>query len=97
MSCSVCQIGPIVSYWFQQCILSPAQVFLSTYDPATVAYFREAAARDGWALQLTDIPRLDDDPDMTTGRYAEAIGPVNEMLNSLVNLHLAGGKLGLKP
>lgn len=42
-----------------------------------------------WELAFTDVPRLDDDPDMTTRLYAETIGPTTEMLNSLVNLDLA--------
>ena len=68
-------------------------MLLSTYDPATVERFRVRAAAEGWVLQLVDVPRLDDDPDMTTLVYAETVGPVTEMLNSLVNLHLAGADL----
>ena len=56
-------------------------IFLSTEDPAAVAYFRRL---QGWNVSFTHVPRKPD-AHKSTVEYTKEIGAANEMLNSLVS------------
>ena len=60
------------------------RIFLSTEDPQTVEAFGAAVE---WDVQVTDIMR--ESSATSTLAHAAAIGPYEEMLNSLMNLDLA--------
>ena len=60
------------------------QIFLSTEDPVTVEAFNAAAE---WDVQATDVMR--EASATSTLAHAAAIGPYEEVLNSLMNLDLA--------
>lgn len=61
------------------------EVFLSTEDPLSVAYFRNLT---GWTTHFTHVPRKPDRY-VSNMQYAQKIGKATEILNSLVNLDLA--------
>jgi hypothetical protein len=66
-------------------------------DPTTVEWFTSEEFRanfSGWEVQYTVVDRLQDG-DIMTVEYARQIGPVNEMLNSLVRINIVTGSRGL--
>jgi hypothetical protein len=62
------------------------QVFLSTEDPKTVAYFSDTTR--GWATSYVDMPRKPD-RHKSNMQYMQEHGVAEEMLDGLLNLHLA--------